>query len=359
MVCYYPINGYLCKDGCWSASRKTPFSKRQCRNSESMTVPCSTCFGCRRARTLQWAIRITHESKLYNNNCFLTLTYDPLRLPNRYPDQLPADVGLCYADFQLFMKSLRERFQGCDLVSHPFYGQVDGRHGKPFPEFYKPIRFYMCGEYGEERGRPHFHVILFNFNFPDRKLWRRTKSGSPIYRSAVLEELWPYGNSEIGSVTFESAAYVAGYVQKKVFGDASADAYRWIDESTGEIFFREPEFSSMSLKPGIAYGWLKQFYGDVYPDDFVVFKGLKFKPPKYYDKKYFELTSTSHIEFETGLDGFPYNFKEVFLSADMEAIKHERFLKAQDYLDECTPDRLQVREQVDRARYSSSKRTLT
>lgn len=359
MVCYYPIEGYLCKDGCWAASRKTPFSKKKCRDCESMSVPCSTCFGCRRSRTLQWAIRITHESKLYSQNCFLTLTYDKSRLPFRDFGAIPADVGLHYPDFQLFMKSLRERFNGCDSVSHPFFGQIDKKHNKPYPEFYNPIRFYMCGEYGEERGRPHFHVMLFNFNFPDRKFWRRTKSGQPIFRSAILEELWPYGNSEIGSVSFDSAAYVAGYVQKKVFGDKASDAYRWVDPDTGEIFMREPEFSGMSLKPGIAYGWLKQFYGDVYPDDFVVFKGLKFKPPKYYDKKYFDLTAKAHIEFEVGLDGFPYDFKQVFLSADMEAIKFERFLKAQEYLDNSSPERLMVREQVDKAQFAKSKRTLT
>ena len=89
-----------------------------------------------------------------------------------------------YRHFQLFMKRLRKEFAPTN------------------------IRFYMCGEYGEDFSRPHFHACLFNCFFGDRKRIPGGASGSPLYRSDILERLWPFGYSSIGDVTFESAAYV-------------------------------------------------------------------------------------------------------------------------------------------------------
>ena len=94
----------------------------------------------------------------------------------------------------------------------------------------------MCGEYGENRGRPHFHACLFNFDFPDKKVWRKTSQGHPVWRSPSLEALWPYGFSEIGSVTFQSAAYVARYIMKKATGRDAEQVYEWTDPLTGEVF---------------------------------------------------------------------------------------------------------------------------
>jgi hypothetical protein len=133
-----------------------------------------------------------HEAKMHPKNCFITLTYNN--------EHLPSDGSLNYEVFQLFMKRLRKK-----------YG--------------KGIRFYMCGEYGDKLGRPHFHACLFGHDFADKKLWKTTDSKSKLYRSAELEKLWPYGFSSVGDVTFESAAYVARYIMKKVSGDASESHY--------------------------------------------------------------------------------------------------------------------------------------
>ena len=80
----------------------------------------------------------------------------------------------------------------------------------------KRIRFFHCGEYGESTSRPHYHAIIFGYDFPDKKKWRTTDRGDILYRSPLLETLWDKGSSEIGSVTFESAAYVARYSLKKI-----------------------------------------------------------------------------------------------------------------------------------------------
>ena len=105
---------------------------------EVIKLPCGQCIGCRIDRTKQWAIRCIHESKLHNKNCFITLTFND--------EHLDSAGSLQKRDFQLFMKRLRKRFPNDN------------------------IRYYHCGEYGEQLNRPHHHACLFNFDFPDKKL---------------------------------------------------------------------------------------------------------------------------------------------------------------------------------------------
>jgi len=159
-----------------------------------------------------------------------------------------------------------------------------------------PVRFYMCGEYGSDFDRPHFHACIFGFDFDDKSFWKKTDSGSALYRSASLERLWPYGFSSIGEVTFESAAYVARYIMKKINGDLADDHYSTVDQATGEIINRRPEFTKMSLKPGIGAGWFSKWEMDVYPHDFVVVRGRKVRPPRYYDKL-LSLKAPDDLEF--------------------------------------------------------------
>jgi hypothetical protein len=194
----------------------------------------------------------------------------------------------------------------------------------------------MAGEYGENFGRPHWHACIFGLDFDDKKLWKRTSANSLLYRSADLELLWPFGYSSIGDVTFESAAYVARYIMKKVTGKNAAEHYQEIDPDTGEITNRTPEFTKMSLKPGIGYEWYKQYTSDVYPHDYVVVRGKKVKPPKYYDKKY-------------KIDN-PYEFDELLYIREKSAkLRYE----------DNTLERLAVKEQVTKAKLQKLKRNLT
>jgi hypothetical protein len=181
-------------------------------------------------------------------NCFLTLTYRD--------EHLPQDNSLDYSHFQRFMKRVRARFN-------------------------VRVRFYMCGEYGELENRPHFHAILFGLDFLDKVHYRTLPSGYRLYRSPVLESLWPYGFSSIGSVTFQSAGYVARYCTKKVTGRLAVHHYT--DPTTGVI--RTSEFSHMSLKPGIGANWLSRFgLSDVDAQGRVVVNGVKANAPRYYAK---------------------------------------------------------------------------
>jgi hypothetical protein len=126
--------------------------------------------------------------------------------------------------------------------------------------------------------------------------------------------LWRYGFSTIGDVTFESSAYVARYITKKINGDMAADHY-------GD---KEPEYITMSRRPGIAYDWFKQFKDDVYPNDYLVIRnGVKCRPPAYYDSLY-DLTDPQESLY----------------------VRYRRRKKARQTEDERSPKRLHVREQI-------------
>ena len=236
-----------------------------------------------------------HEAQLHDANSFVTLTYAE--------EHLPPGGSLRKADFQRFMKRLRKRIAG-------------------------KVRFFHCGEYGEELNRPHYHALLFGYDFPDRTPWAE-RGAHRTYRSEELEELWPMGHSEIGDVTFESAAYVARYCVKKITG-AKADEH-YVDKSTGLI--REPEYATMSRRPGIGAGWFEKYKADVYPSDEVVSRGHGSKPPRYYD----QLLGREDPE----------------LLEQMKAARN----RARSREDE-TPDRLAVREACTASRLSFSQRRL-
>ena len=266
-----------------------------------MTVPCGQCVGCRLERSRQWAVRCYHEASLYEDNCFITLTYSD--------DALPVGGSLVLADYQKFMKRLRKKFGS-------------------------NIRFYHCGEYGETTWRPHYHACLFNFDFADKRKFSKTNNGY-LYTSETLNELWPFGHSLIGDVTFESAAYVARYIMKKITGDGAEEHYQSVCNETGEIFNLRPEYTTMSRRPGIGAGWFDKYKEDVYFGDYVVVRGVKMRPPKFYDRS-FEIASPNRFRLLRG----------------------RRVMDARGHADNNTPARLKVREEVAKARLKMLPRKL-
>lgn len=189
---------------------------------------------------------------MHEESCFITLTFSPEEMAKR---NNPASLDV--TEFQRFMKRLRKK------------------HGK--------VRFFHCGEYGEKNKRPHYHALLFGLDFKDKELFSQ-RDGVRLYVSESLSELWPYGFSTIGDVTFESAAYVARYVMKKVRGEGAEEYYsNWIDPITGEVTDVKPEYATMSRKPGIGYEWFKEFKNDVFPNDYCVVRGHEVRPPRYYE----------------------------------------------------------------------------
>lgn len=214
---------------------------------ENIELPCGQCDACRLERSRQWAVRCIHEASLYEDNCFITLTYDDQHLPHPNTLHLP--------HFQKFLKRLRKRIAPASF------------------------RYYACGEYGERFHRPHYHACLFGYDFPD-KVQMGTRHGLPVWRSQLLEATWPKGRSQLGTVTFDSAAYVARYIMKKVNGPEAYDHYKG----------RDPEWTTMSRggrgannQGGIGRPWLRKWQTDVFPRDSVIVRGMPTKPPRYYD----------------------------------------------------------------------------
>ena len=267
-----------------------------------LTIPCGQCVGCRLERSRQWAVRCVHEASLHEDNCFITLTYNN--------ESLPEDGSLNKKHFQDFMKRLRKKYKN------------------------KKIRYYHCGEYGDKNFRPHYHAIIFGLQFDDQKLFT-VNNGEKLYTSEKLEKLWPFGFSTIRTVTFESAAYVARYVMKKVNGKNAKNHYERVDSNTGEIYSLVPEYNTMSRRPGIASGWFDKYKDDVYPSDNIHLREKTFRPPKFYDKMY-----------------------EHLMPNEMEKIKMQRMNNMQKHVKDNTAERLAVKEQVKHAQLNKLIRSI-
>lgn len=270
-------------------------------------LPCGQCIGCRMARAADWQTRIAHEAQLHDANCFVTLTFAP--------EHIPQDHSVRVRHVQLFMKRLRKALG----------------HGR--------VRYFACGEYGEQNFRPHYHLILFGYCPADLVPWRKTGSGFVVSRSAFLERVWPYGHVEVGTVTTQSAGYVARYVIKKSTGEAAAAAYSRADPDTGETWQVEPEFICMSSKPGIGRGWYDKFSSDAFPSDFVVLEGQKRPVPRYY------LKQLKAAEGEQ-------------LATPSTKVLARRNASAREHAADRTPDRLAVREESQQLRAKRLKREM-
>jgi len=302
MPCYHPLQGYRARFRNPNGKRPIVFNIKDGYKDMPVTLPCGQCIGCRLEKSRQWAIRCVHEASLYEDNIFLTLTYDE--------DNLPFGGTLVKKDFQDFIKRLRSRFSN------------------------QKIKYFHCGEYGEQFGRPHYHAIIFNLGFQDKELYKKTKTGT-LYTAPVLDSLWPFGLATFGAVTFESCAYTARYVLKKVTGENAEKHYQKIDHETGEITQRLPEYVTMSLKPAIGKLFFNKYHTDIFPNDFVIMRGKKMKPPKYYQSLH-ELTDPDVIN----------------------QIKLNRIKKSVPHKADATPRRLADREICKKSQIKQLKRTL-
>ena len=243
MPCYHPLtvrydgeNVFFPRSKGWIPS-----------TAKIINLPCGKCRGCRLEYARQWAVRCHHEASMHKHNSFLTLTFNN--------ENLPEDGSLNVATFQNFMKKVRN------------HTQLQG------------LRYFHCGEYGEKKGRPHYHVLLFGYDFPDKDEHKLSSKKYKLYTSQQLQDLWPYGFSYIGNVTFESASYVARYIFKKT--DDRKDQHKNLN--------RQPEYCTMSRRPGIGQSWYEKWgWKSCHANDIIAIKrgdNIFFsKPPRYYDE---------------------------------------------------------------------------
>jgi hypothetical protein len=301
MPCFHPVTAYKSRTVNPSGKRSLVFQESQGLLASKLQIPCGGCIGCRIDKSSAWATRLMHESKWHEQKSFLTLTYDELNLPS--------NGSLDKTHFQLFMKRFRKKHGG-------------------------KIRFFMCGEYGDTTQRPHYHAIIYGCDFSDKRRHSTNPQGNTLWVSDTLDQLWSHGHCYIGEVTQESCAYVARYIMKKVTGDMAQSHYERITPE-GEIYQLQPEYITMSLKPGIGFQHYQSYKSDFYPSDYAVVKGKKVPVPKYYDRQ---------LEKEN---------PELF-----ESIKSSRISRAKKNKADNTPDRLAVRKTVLKSKLSKLSRPL-
>lgn len=221
-------------------------------------IPCGQCLGCRIQYSRQWANRCMLELQYHKSSYFVTLTYDDLHIPIARDPETGETNGigtLCKRDFQLFMKRLRK--QTC-----------------------QELRYFAAGEYGSETRRPHYHAIIFGLELDDLQVYKRSPQGFTYYNSKTVQDVWPNGYAVVADVSWETCAYTARYIVKKLRGPEAAFYVK---------YHLEPEFSLMSRKPGLARKYFDEHPG-IYDFDFINIstekKGLKFRPPRYFDQLY-------------------------------------------------------------------------
>lgn len=309
MPCDKPLTAYFAAEvNPATGKRSLVFNSKASHSGVPLRVKCGQCSGCRLEVSRQWAMRCVHENQMCDGeSAFVTLTYDSKFLP-KYGSLDKRALSL-FAK-RLHNRLLRQRGEG--------------------------IRWYGCGEYGEDNGRPHYHALIFKWSFPDRKFWTTTKTGEKLYTSKMLEELWPFGHCPLGDVTFESAAYVARYVMKKITGDLAAAHYERLDPASGELVQLTPEFTNMSRRPGIGATWIAKYGEQTMRFDSVVMRGKEMPPPRFYDSRLATIDA-----------------------AKLERIKLKRRRKAMKHRKDNTSERRYVRTAVLDAKLGLYKRKLT
>lgn len=304
MSCYHPLVGIPTDCLTENGKKKIKIIGNEWFKKHSLTelnklngivIPCGHCIGCRLDYSRSWADRMMLELETAKKGIFLTLTYDNKHVPvSEYQDfgkwsdigqemiddlglvfdgeewLIPKTYTLCKRDFQLFMKKLR----------------------KEFAKDWLKIRFFASGEYGSQTDRPHYHAIIFGIGLDDIGdcvPTGRNDIGQPYFKSEKIRKIWDNGHILVTDVSFETCAYVARYVVKKLSGDMAIDYAKKN---------RIPEFSLMSRKPGIG-----AYYLELHPEclDYENInlstkdKGLKIRIPKYYLKQ-MQLTDPARYE---------------------------------------------------------------
>lgn len=233
--------------------KKLKFKKpgnRIIKNYQEIKIACGHCLGCRLDHANYWATRIMLEAKRHKKNCFVTLTYNNEKLPQRN-----GHMTLCKKDLQDFIKRLRWHVK-------------------------EKILYFACGEYGDTTYRPHYHIIIFNYEPKDLQPIIASQTGNAMFTSPKLEKIWGNGYIAIEELNYKTACYTARYVQKKAgvkpnrrYATQEFEYTEKIDERTGKPFMRlqqhfktekydwlgrEKEFLVMSKKPALGLTYWKE-----------------------------------------------------------------------------------------------------
>lgn len=239
-------------------------------NYKKTVIPCRKCIGCRIDYSRDWANRGYLESKKSpNSNYFVTLTYDDEHLPKK--DEITTSKGITYKN--------DGTWNGCLEPKHLKKFIHDIRQHYYRKNGYKGIKYLACGEYGTENGRPHYHVILFNCPLDADDFYApRLIDGEYYHQNKLIEKYWKRGISNVGTATWNTIAYVARYVTKKLYGDNAEDSRA----QKGQI----AEFIRVSN--GIGRDYWEENKEKILQTDSITIRNAKgihqTKPPRYFTR---------------------------------------------------------------------------
>lgn len=313
MYCYHPLKGWYLGDGS-SGKRKFKVTKYSVDHLEKIDgdwkpvydsfinqswkngrpaitkyidIPCGQCIGCRLQRSREWANRLMMELESHDKAVFVTLTYDNDHLRffegvNSVTGELVNTAGLVLEDLQKFIKDLRNKYRS------------------------DRIRYFACGEYGDQSSRPHYHLIIFGYEPPDLNYYKFSQ-GYTYFTSNEIAQLWPYGFNVVAQVTWESCAYTARYVVKKLNGDLG---------QVYEDLNIKPPFIIMSTRPGIGYEYYKK-HKEMFRDDQKYYYlstkngSIQFSKPRYF-KKLDDIAGYIPLDAQTLINSFNEHSEEFY-----------------------------------------------
>lgn len=355
MPCFHPISAYALPGGGVTFNRRESSGRIQ-------KIPCRNCIGCRLKKTKEWGVRCMLEAQLHRQNSWVTLTYRD--------ETVPHGGTLVPEDLTLFLKRLRRHVDyHCDGQQLRYfacgeYGEICQNCFKSPKNASDPCR---CVKYVKSHGRPHFHIVVFGYQFPDLEPFKVVR-GNQYYTSAIAEKLWQKGYVTIGEVTNQSIEYTARYVMKKINGDKAEKHYERIDAS-GEIHKIKPEYNTMSRNPGIASKWFDSFGTDVYPRDEIVLiqKGGQSQLPKLVEGDPLEaMLRNPRVKTLRDIQAKVYKpsgyfdtlYKRKHGEIALQAIKAKRQVAMEKNKADNTPERLAVKEEIAQIKLKKKSRDL-
>lgn len=242
MLCNKPVTMYRLENGEYTHNKQNNGIHTELKR------PCGMCIACRLTNIESWTTRMVHESMMHEDTTFITLTYkdDP---------------------FDLQPEDLKKFFYKIRKLIYP-----------------QRVSYYAVGEYGDDFGRPHYHVILYGLHFSDAIYLKKSPSGRRLYSSDILQKCWTHGHANFAIADVSSMKYCAGYALKKMKGDQYGGKNK--DDYYGH---RTPEFMRSSRKPALGLRWLEKYYKQFEADDFCIIDGRPTKIPQYYEKKMLDM----------------------------------------------------------------------
>lgn len=230
-------------------------------------IPCGKCVNCMINKTQDLQIRCEYEMTQYKHCSFMTITYDDLCVKINEE----GIMKLCYKDIQDMLKRIRTDLQRGNLQESE--------------QFRKDFKYLICGEYGDDTKRPHYHAIFFGIDFECKK---------------IIEKYWKMGHVDGGNLTTGGIRYVLKYMHKSLNNKEMTELY---DNNN-----LERPFQKHSL--GLGRGLYETQYEQIKKDGVIKWHNKNVLPNRYYSNKLLIYQK-------------PYQWQKISFDMDMLGYKRE------------------------------------